>query len=112
MADKTAEAPTDMAATLAELGVEFVTEDLVPAPSKTRVRDPRWAILADYLPSVPGQWTRAKIFDNSGAATTAANINANKSKVFPSEKFEARNESVKNADGKNTGQSVLYLRAR
>jgi hypothetical protein len=93
----------------ASFGIATVAPENVPAPPRPHDRDDaRWAFIAEYLPTVAGQWLRVKTYENSGASTTASLIREGKNKRFPSTHFNARSESIKGEDGKVSG-SVLYM---
>ena len=84
-------------------GFEFVPE---PEPNRTIDRDDAfWQDVKNVLEMAPGRWARVKTFDKINAAPQkSANINGNRNKLFPSDKFEAR--YTKNLDA---GTSDLFL---
>lgn len=85
-------------------GFEFMEDE--PEPNKTIDRDDAfWNDVKNVLEMAPLRWARVKTYDKINAAPQkAANINGNRNKTFPSDKFEARYSKDSEA-----GTSVLFL---
>jgi len=93
-----------------KFGFALIEDDAVPPPPRERDYNPvLWDSLAEFCQQYPGKWVKARTWNKAGSAgVTASNINNDKNKRFPSDKFEARHESQKNDDG--SGTSTLYVR--